>query len=78
MTAEGGQVTIDKCPICGEEIQATREVWLSNVTLKLTDDGYLEIESDGDLTGESSNDEMSVYCENDHTREDMMDALANR
>lgn len=60
---------IDKCPICGGELQGTKDQYLSDVVLN----------EDGDLVDYSESKvrdgDVRIYCENDHTFEEMMEAL---
>ena len=62
---------LDSCPICGGDIQSTRESYYKH--LRLSPDGQ-DVVDDGrssDVDGDST-----VYCENDHTQEEMIDQLA--
>ena len=58
---------LDSCPNCGGDIQSTRESYYKH--LRLSPDGQ-DVVDDGrssDVDGDST-----VYCENDHTQEEMM------
>jgi len=62
---------IGACPICGGDIQSTRESYYKH--LRLSPDGQ-DVVDDGrssDVDGDST-----VYCENDHTQEEMIDQVS--
>ncbi len=71
------QTGLGPFPKCGAEIQATREVYYSEVTLN--GDGDV---ADDDATGRPLMREASVegdtriYCANDHTHDEIIAALA--
>lgn len=62
--------TIDKCPICGGKIQATRLEYMDK--LKLDTEG--SVVDDGVSTGSETE---RVYCENDHDIQDITWAITN-
>jgi hypothetical protein len=73
--------TITACPICGGDLQATevREVWLNVARIRLIE-GRFEVDEDTDdgteamhFYGEDTT-ERRIYCENDHTAEEMAEA----
>jgi hypothetical protein len=63
---------LKKCPTCGEPIEATLKVYLSDVVID--DDGT--IKSFGDASASHLGAELSLYCENDHEVE-IADAVEN-
>ena len=60
--------TITACPICGAEIQATEELWHTQVVLNR--EGDVE-----DYRNHGETGEFRVYCKNDHTHDEMMSHL---
>lgn len=62
---------ITECPICGGNIQATRVKWMSNVILSAN---ARDVVDQGVETGEDYR-LMSIYCENDHSQESMVERL---
>lgn len=57
------------CPICGGTIQSTRAEWMTDLVLSA--DGT-EVVDAGEW---SDTGETSVYCDNDHSQQDMVDHL---
>ena len=60
--------TITACHICGAEIQATEELWHTQVVLNR--EGDVE-----DYRNHGETGEFRVYCKNDHTHDEMMSHL---
>ena len=56
---------INELPIYGGRIQSTKEVWMDRLVLS---DDMKSVAFDGVHAGE---DEPRIYCENDHTHEEM-------
>jgi len=63
------ELTFDRCPICGGGIQATSEVYLVNLML----DKKGDVVDDGEDSG--CYGETTIYCENDHTHEEMINCI---
>lgn len=62
-----------ECPICGGEMQATVKEWRSAVTVELSGNPpQLTLDHFGDLY---DHDEPSIYCENDHSEEQILEHL---
>lgn len=61
--------TIDECPICGGNIQTSRTEYTKHAVLD-ADGGLID---DGVDAGVGS--ETTVYCQNDHSQAEMMDAV---
>jgi hypothetical protein len=66
---------ITRCPICGGKLEATRRVYHSGVELEY-DGSILHIETEGTIVDYGDND-LDVYCPNDHTYTQMLAALHN-
>lgn len=64
-------IRIDKCPICAGELQATLEKYATAVVL--SDD--LDVL---DYDEEDSEPDLRIYCENDHTWEEIAEALGKQ
>lgn len=60
---------IEECPICGGGIEATKKVHLSGVAL----DGNGEVTDEG--RDQWCDPELTVYCSNDHSHREMIEAL---
>lgn len=58
---------IDKCPLCGGSLQATRTEYMNNLVIN-SDGDCLD---DGDWVG---TDEMPIYCSGGHTMEQIIEA----
>ena len=58
---------IKRCPICGSELQATRTIETSGAVL----------DSDGDAIslGRSVEEEFTIYCAEDHSLNEIREAL---
>jgi len=64
---------LDSCPLCGGDIQSTREAYYKH--LRLSPDGQ-DVVDDGrssDVDGDSR-----IYCENDHTQVEMIEHVRLR
>lgn len=82
---------LDKCPLCGEELQATVTEWLSDVVLDLEytagleGDGYVVTITAGEFQypfmdedwGERM-DRATIYCANAHTEKQMLEEVKKR
>jgi len=67
--------TVDACPICGSEIQLHETEYHSGATLEFhPKSGHLDMVETGRWV--MSGDTV-IYCENDHTWEEMGNALAS-
>jgi hypothetical protein len=70
--------TITECPICGEQLQLTEvhQVWF-NLTHATVTDGLIERNTDeaGEIWYGEGTTEVTIYCANDHTAEEMAAAL---
>lgn len=70
-------LTITACPICGGDLQMTevREVWFS-LSHAIVTGGRIERDeaTDDDRWYGDDTTERRIYCENDHTAEEMAEA----
>jgi hypothetical protein len=66
---------IDKCPICGSELQATRELYLSDAKVNTDTGRIVTYEVYKPLNEDPPDaDVCRIYCAEDHTYDEMMEA----
>jgi len=70
-------ITIDKCPICGSEIQATVNLYLSDVVIDehgVMVSSVIEHNSFNDGVRTQDWDGERIYCREDHSEYEMLEA----
>ena len=71
---------LTRCPICGEELQATLQEWVTSVIYDTETEQLVHYERDPvmdqELTGLGTVEErvVDIYCRNDHYLSEMLDA----
>lgn len=73
---------LERCPVCHNKLEATVPFFLDVTTLWITEGGATSIDAwspMGSLTIEEAGDfdspDVRVYCPNDHTVQQMVEAL---